>query len=208
VGGSYESGIDVKIQATFDTVYLTSRSAGHGVAFYGAEDVRFGTLSLKGFQHAAVMLGYHLKALQIRELILDNCQREAIATANNLTHTGKDQITETFDVCKNVSIKKMTVKSCGSASESLFDLRYADGLKIEQLQLQNPSSTYLFNLYGGTKNLTVDHITLTVGSKAPSAILYAKQHIPAENNISLTLSGADGIPDTKGSTCEATLIRN
>lgn len=208
VGGSYESGIDVKIQATFDTVYLTSQSAGNGIAFYGAEDVSFGSLTLKGFQEAAVMLGYHLKSLQIKELTLDNCQREAIATATNLTHTGKDQITETFDVCKNLRINKMTVKNCGGASEALFDLRHVDGMKIEQMQIQKPNSTYLFNLYGGTKNVTVDHITLTLDSKTPSAILYAKQNVPAENHISITISGADNIPNTKGSTCGATLTKH
>jgi len=136
---------------------------------------------------------------------VEDCHANVITSYNTLEvkpHSGE---VYTADVTKNVNIGKLTVKNSGAENAPFVSLRYIDGLNIGEMNVEDCVCDSMFQLYEGAKNLQIDKLNLK-NTTAKTAFVKAAEPITAENNISITVSGADAMTPTAGEACDVTVI--
>ncbi len=111
--------------------------------------------------------------------------------------------------CKNVSFQTLTLENCSASASDLFRIErrgeYAtadvgiDGLLVQNLILKNSTYHSIFSVCATAKNVHLENLTLT-GSSISGAIYYAREAVPARNN--LTVGKSDyGVTIQAGESC-------
>ncbi len=203
---SYEKDTLTEIAVQIGEAVLEGKGegSGNGICFYGTKSVEIGKLSLKGFAKSTFQLGHQNRFIKIGEATVEDCHANVITSYSTLEKKPRSGETYLCEASKNIRIEKLSVKNSGNETVPFATFPYIDGFRIDELTVTDSRFANFLRVYQNTKNVAFDRVELK-NTTVINSLAHAANAVTAENNIALTVGGADGVALTAGEACEISI---